>query len=265
MFPTLIDFPASWPLIGGKSLHSYGALVALGFLLGLLWVRRESERVGLSAQKMMDLFTYIILAAIVGSRLLYVFISVPDWWTHPWVLFQIWEGGLVFYGGLIGAVLISIWYTRKHQMPFFAVADVFIPGVALGHAIGRLGCFAAGCCYGRPIDPSSPFAVWFPETPHSIAPTTHPVYPTQLFEAAGELVIFGVLFLFRKKKKFEGEVFLLYIILYPILRSVLETFRGDAVRGFIVEGVLSTSQFISILWVVVALLVWQFQLRREKK
>lgn len=252
MFPTLIEFPDWIPLLGGRALHTYGALVAMGFLAGLFWIRYESKRVGLPQDKMVDLFSWIVLSAIVGSRLMYVFVSVPEWWSDPLVFLRFWEGGLVFYGGLIAAVLTSVWYANRHKLSFFSVADVFTPGIALGHFFGRLGCFAAGCCYGREINSNSFWAVWFPKTRYSIAPHDHPVYPSQLFEAGAVLLLFLFLMLFRKRKKIEGEIFLLYIIIYPVLRSFLETFRGDEVRGFLVGDILSTAQFISILWVVVA-------------
>ena len=263
MFPILFQFPAWLPLIGGRALHTYGLMVALAFLFGMLWVRYEAKRLGINPQKMMDLFFYVVVAAIVGSRLLYVFASVPRWWEDPLVFFRIWEGGLVFYGGLIGAVLISVWYCRRHRLKFLTIADVFTPGIALGHVLGRLGCFSAGCCYGHEAPVGSFWSFVFPEGRFGIAPPNLPLYPVQLFESFGELTIFALLFLFRKRKKFEGEVFVLYITLYPVLRTILEFFRGDKVRGFIVEGVLSTSQFISIIWFVLALIFWA-TLRRRK-
>ncbi|OGP08661.1 MAG: prolipoprotein diacylglyceryl transferase [Deltaproteobacteria bacterium GWA2_45_12] len=262
MHPILYQFPEWIPLLGGKALHTYGALVALGFFCGLLWVRYEATRVGLNVQKMMDLFFYVVLAAIVGSRIMYVLVSEPRWWEDPLVFIRFWEGGLVFYGGLIASVLTVVWYTLRQRMNYYSVADVFTPGIALGHAIGRLGCFAAGCCYGKPGPENSFWTVLFPQGDFSIAPYDHPIYASQLFESFGEFVLFLILFFFRKKKKFEGEVFLIYIVLYPILRSFLEIFRGDSIRGFIVDNILSTSQFISILWVVVALVLW-IQLRKK--
>lgn len=256
MFPVIFEFPEWLPLIGGKALHTYGLLVATGFLVGIFWVKRESVRVGLNPQKMVDLFFYVVLVAIVGSRLYYVFVSVPHWWEDPLVFIRFWEGGLVFYGGLIAAVVTNVWYCRKNRLPFFAVADVYAPGIALGHAFGRIGCFFAGCCYGREAPANSLFAVIFPDTKYSIAPYDHPVYATQLFEFASELVIFLVLFLFRKRKKFDGEVFLVYIILYPVTRIFLEMFRGDKVRGFLIEGVVSNAQVVSFIWVVLATTLW---------
>jgi phosphatidylglycerol:prolipoprotein diacylglycerol transferase len=224
----------------------------------------EAKRVKLNPQKVSDLFFYIVLAAIIGSRVFYVFVSVPFWWKDPLVFIRFWEGGLVFYGGLIGAVLMSVWYTRQHKLPFFKVADIFIPGVALGHVFGRLGCFAAGCCYGKETSVHSLFSVVFPFNADSVAPPNVILYNTQMMEAVAEFLIFLFLILVvRFKKKFDGEVFLVYIMLYPILRSILEIFRGDKVRGFVVEGIFSTAQFVSVLWVLSAIVLW-VHLRRRK-
>lgn len=264
MFPILFKFPSWIPLIGDKAIHTYGLMAALGFLAGLWWIRYESKRTGINSQKMMDLFFYVVVAAIVGSRLFYVFISVDRWWEDPLLFFKVWEGGLTFYGGLIAAVLVSVWYCKKNRIPFFSVADLFTPAIALGHAMGRLGCFAAGCCYGREAPAGFPLSVVFPETEHGIAPVGVPLYPTQLFEFAGELLIFVFLFFFRRRKKFEGELFLVYLILYPILRLILETFRGDKVRGALFEGVLSTAQFVSLIWIVLAILLWATLAKRKR-
>lgn len=264
MHPILLTLPDWIPLLGGKSLHFYGALVALGFFVGMQWVKVEAKRVGINPERALDLFFYIVLSAIVGSRILYVLASEPDWWHDPVVFFRFWEGGLVFYGGLIAAVLTTLWYTRKHNISFLKMADVFMPGVAIGHAIGRLGCVAAGCCYGKVAPEGFPFSFVYPDGPFAIAPAGIPLYPVQLFEALAEVGVFLFLIWFRKRKKFEGEVFLLYIIIYPILRAILEIFRGDSIRGFVIEGVLSTSQFISIIWVVIALIIWLGILRGKK-
>lgn len=264
MFPVLLKFPEFWYLIGGKAIHTYGLLYALGFLAGLYWVRYESRRLGMNVDRMVDLFFYIVVSSVVGARLLYVFASVKSWWQDPLVFLRIWEGGLVFYGGLILAILVGILYCRRHGLSPIQVLDIYTPGIALGHGIGRLGCFAAGCCYGKPAEVNTMFTVIFPDSEYAIAPPGRLLYATQLFEAVAELAIFLVLFWFRKKKRFDGEIFLIYIILYPIVRSIVEIYRGDKIRGFVVDNVLSTSQFISILWVVVAIILWATVLRRKR-
>lgn len=264
MHPILFQFPENWPLVGGHIMHTYGALVALGFFLGLLWVRYESNRLHMPTQKLLDLFFYIVLASIFGARTLYVIISYDEWWKDPLIFIRFWEGGIVFYGGFIGAVLVTLWYVRKHQLKFLSVADVFVPGLALGHAIGRVGCFMAGCCFGKACPADYNLGVIFPHSDYGIAPAGVALYPTQLFEAISVFCLFLFLVFWRRIKHFEGEIFLLYITLYPILRAIIENYRGDTIRGFVVENVLSTSQFISIIWVGIACIIWATILKRKK-
>jgi phosphatidylglycerol:prolipoprotein diacylglycerol transferase len=253
------------PLFGGIKLHTYGLLVALGFLVGITWVNYEAKRVGEPPEKLMDLCFYIVLAAIIGSRIFYVFTDLDHFLSHPLDFFKIWEGGLVFYGGLIGAVVVSVWYMRKNHLKFWRVADIFAPGAALGHVLGRLGCFSAGCCYGKPVSEGFPWGVTFPSNPESLAPAGISIYPTQLMEAGAEFAIFWILFFFRKKKQFDGQVLLLYLILYSIVRSILEIYRGDLVRGFLFGGAISVSQFISFLIILTAVVFWVIRARHKIK
>lgn len=259
MYPVLFTIPFT----EGLKLHSYGLMVALGFLVGLFWVGRESKRVGLPSEKLMDLAFYIIVAAILGSRLLYILIEDPSiLWKQPLDFFKVWEGGLVFYGGLIGAVAVSAWYMLKHRLNFWKVSDIFMPGVAIGHAIGRLGCFAAGCCYGKPTSHPAWWSVIFPTEGEGLAPGGIPLYPTQLMESGAELAIFLILVYFSRKKKFDGQILLMYLILYSIIRIILEFYRGDFVRGFIVGG-WSTSQFVSFILIFLAIGCWIIRSRKS--
>ncbi len=258
MYPVLFTIP----VLGGLKLHTYGLMVALGFLVGIFWVGRESKRVGMSSEKLMDLAFYIIVSAIIGSRLLYVLVEEPGMlWSKPLEFFKVWEGGLVFYGGLIGAVVTSVWYMWKHQLNFWKVADIFMPGVAIGHAIGRLGCFAAGCCYGKAAPHSTWWTVVFPLEGEGLAPGGIPLYPTQLMESGAELVIFLILVYFSRKKKFDGQILLMYLILYSIVRTILEMLRGDFSRGF-VFGEVSTSQFVSFIIIISAIVCWAIRSRK---
>lgn len=264
MHPVLFTLPEFLPLIGGYSLRVYGFLVALGFLSALIYVKNESRRVGLSPDRMMDLFFYIAVFSIVGARVLYVVNSVGnDFFSDPLMVFRFWEGGLVFQGGVLGAIIVGIYYTRKHKMEVFKTADVFMPGLALGHAIGRIGCFFAGCCYGRQCSLDAPFAVIFPHDPLSVAPPGIPLYPTQLFESFGEFAIFGFLLWYRRHKPFDGAVFLVYLMIYSVLRSVLEMYRGDKIRGFVIEPYLSNGQFISLVTIIVCLFLWVYLKKRK--
>jgi phosphatidylglycerol:prolipoprotein diacylglycerol transferase len=257
------------PILGGIKLHTYGLMVALGFLVGIAWVAYEAKRVGEPPEKLMDLCFYVVVAAILGSRLYYMLESEPDFWRRPLDFFKIWQGGLVFQGGLIGAVLVAIWYLRRHRLSFWKVADIFIPGVAIGHAFGRIGCFSAGCCYGRPAPVGFPLSVIFPSNPECLAPSGVPLYPTQLMESFAELCIFLILVWFRKKKKFDGQVMLLYLILYSIVRICLEFLRGDQTRSFEIGQALrighvfSNAQILSFSFIAFAVIIWMVRSRRS--
>src|SRR5256885_15556420 len=153
-------FHLSRPLV--IPLHTYGLLIATAFLVAMSLAGRAAEREGQNRDRVMDLTFWILIAAMVGSRLLFILVNWDEYAKSPGKIFAFWEGGLAFYGGFIGAVLVSVWYMRKHEMPFFPVADALIPSVAIGHAIGRLGCFAAGCCWGGACDPPLPRAAKVP-------------------------------------------------------------------------------------------------------
>ncbi len=236
------------PLFGGIPIFSYGLLVASAFLVGLLWVKYDARVRGEDPALAMDLVFYIIVAALIGSRVLYVLVNQSDrFLANPVTFFYIWEGGLVFYGGFIGAAIAVFLFIRHHKLSFSRYADICVPGVALGHCIGRLGCFMSGCCYGKVAHDHPWYAVVFPAAERGFAPTGVPLYPTQLMESAGALVIFAVLFLLRRRQRFNGQILASYLMIYALLRSTIEVFRGDIERGFVIDPYLSTSQFISII------------------
>jgi phosphatidylglycerol:prolipoprotein diacylglycerol transferase len=241
--------------LGDLKVHSYGLMVALGFLAALAWVRYRAPKEGLPAPAMIDLAFWLMLAAIVGSRLAFIAVDWPHYARDPVAVFKIWEGGLVFYGGLIACIFTAWFYLKRRSWSFWKVADVFMPGVALGHAFGRIGCFLAGCCYGRGCDPKAWYAVRFPGLPESLAPAGIPLFPVQLFEAGANLAIFVFLAWYSRKKAFDGQILLLYLITYALSRIVLELFRGDAERGYVIQGWLSTSQFLGVILLLAALVV----------
>lgn len=240
--------------------HGYGVLIATGFAAGALVAQREARRRGQDPERLGDLAFYLLLAALVGSRLYFIGVNWRDYaGEHAWLAFHglriprilaLWEGGLVFYGGLIAAALTAFWYLRRHRMPFLAHADTLVPSVALGHFFGRLGCFAAGCCWGAPSHAHLPWLASFP--PESLAYQTFaarpnpaeflaagglstvPVHPTQLYEAFGELALFALLVLVvRPRKRFDGQVLASWLMAYAVLRTVVELFRGDVERGLV--------------------------------
>jgi phosphatidylglycerol:prolipoprotein diacylglycerol transferase len=246
--------------IGRFPVYTYGVLLAAAYLLGLQFALVRARTRGLDPNRVMDLGIWIIISALVGAKLLLLIVEFDTFGRSPSDLLTLLRSGGVFYGGLITAVVVALWYLRKHKMPMWTVTDVFAPGIALGHVIGRMGCFFAGCCFGRPTD--VPWAITF----HSAYAEQNagtllnvPLHPTQLYEAGAELVILLLLLATERKwRPFPGRTFWSYLFLYAVSRFVIEFYRGDA-RGAI--GMLSTSQFVSLLLAPLAL-VMLFVLRR---
>jgi phosphatidylglycerol:prolipoprotein diacylglycerol transferase len=246
--------------IGPLTVHTYGVLVATGFLLGLGLAVRQAKREGIPPNKIVDLGFYILLSALIGSRLFYVMINAGYYLKNPLDIFKVWEGGLVFYGGLVLTVPTVLWYVKKNALSVWSTADLFAPSLAIGHAIGRIGCFYAGCCYGKPAE-GLPWAVTFTD-PQTLALVGIPLHPTQLYESLGELTIFLVLITLRRHRSFNGQLFVTYVMLYSVLRFIVEFFRGDIARGFITHQ-LSFSQGVSVLMFLTAVAVF-IVLRRGK-
>lgn len=245
MFPVLVK-------IGPLTIHTYGVLIATGFLVALGLAVKQAGRTGISQDRFLDFAIYTLLAGIIGSRIFFVATNWSYYRVRPADMVKIWEGGLVFYGGVLFALLTALWYARRKGLPLWQTADIWAPSVAIGHAIGRLGCFCAGCCYGRPAE-GLPWAVTFTD-PGSLAIKGVPLHPSQLYESVGEFLNFLVLITMRKHQSFQGQLFWVYILNYSVIRSAVEMFRGDAVRGFLVPGV-SISQGISALMFVSAILM----------
>lgn len=240
MYPILVK-------LGPFTIYSYGFFLALGFMLAIIYVTREAKRAGVDPQRVSDLAFYLIISAIIGSRLLFIITEPHDFMENPLEVFKIWKGGLVFYGGFIGALFTGIWYVKRHGMPVWKTADIIAPAIALGQSLGRIGCFSAGCCYGSETD--VPWAVTFTD-PSSLAKIGVPLHPAQLYEAALDFGIFLFLIAFRKRKGFDGQLLWLYALLYAIVRLIVEFFRGDP-RGF-VGGMLATSQLIGLIMIPVS-------------
>ncbi len=238
--------------LGGFPVYTYGVLLAAAYLLGLQFALVRARARGLDANRVMDLGIWIIVSALVGAKLLLVAVEWRRFSTGPGQLLDLVRSGGVFYGGLIAAVAVALLYLRSHRMPAWTVTDVFAPGIALGHVIGRTGCFFAGCCFGRPT--TMPWAVTFHSDFAALnvgTPTGVPLHPTQLYEAGAELMILGVLLALERRtgRSFPGRTFWTYMLLYGVSRFVIEFYRGDP-RGMV--GVLSTSQFVSLLIVPLA-------------
>jgi phosphatidylglycerol---prolipoprotein diacylglyceryl transferase len=209
---------------GALTLYWYGVMVAIGFLAGLWIASRRALKTGLAPEKVLDLGPWLIGGAIVGARALFVisywneFFRGQPWWK----IFMIQEGGLVFYGGLIGASVTGVMQMRRMKLPFWPLSDILAPCVALGHMFGRLGCFMNGCCYGSPTQCA--WAVHFPAN-HETAGVG--VHPTQLYEAALNLALFLGLSWFFPRRRYAGQIFAWYMIGYAVIRWSVELFRGD--------------------------------------
>ncbi len=236
----------------GFSIKSYGLFVAIGFLAGISFTLREGRRQGSDPQLILDLAFYIILAAIVGSRLFYVITNLDAYRGNLLDIFKVWQGGLTFFGGFILSFIAGVWYMKKHRMPVWKTFDLFAPSLALGEFFGRIGCFFAGCCYGKEC--AYPWAVTF-TNPQSLGRIGVPLHPTQLYASAAALVTFLILCAMRNKKTFDGELALLWIIIYSFLRLIVESFRGDP-RGYLIFGQYPVSQVLAVLLIAAALSMW---------
>ena len=252
MFPRLFQ-------IGNFYLPTYGVLVATGVLLGLWISVRNSEKQGMHGEDAWNLGIYMVLAGIIGAKILYI---INDWsaYSNNWrEIFSVGtlQAGGVFSGGLIGALIVGVWYMRKHGMPPLRTTDAFSPGLALGHVLGRFGCFSAGCCYGKPtshfwgVTFTNQFAHLVSDTPLGIK-----LEPTQLIEAAAEFFNFVFLMWLLKRKKFDGQVFAAFIMMYGVERFLIEFLRGDDGRGVVLGGLMSGTQLISICLVIGGGFIW---------
>lgn len=250
MFPVLVDFGRIAGM-GPFRIHTYGVLLALGFLCGILLADRKAEKAGLDLRVMNDFYIVLILSSLATARLFYVWIKWEVFAADPLLVFAIWRGGLVFYGGLIGAFVGTTIYVRRHGLPWAVVADIVAPSIAVGQFFGRMGCFCYGCCYGSPSD--LPWAVTFPG--HAVAR-----HPTQLYEVAGMAVIFCLTTWLYGRRKRPGMVMATYLASYAALRFVLEFFRDDYRGGSYLFG-LSMSQTIAV-FAMGAALFWFARLVR---
>jgi phosphatidylglycerol:prolipoprotein diacylglycerol transferase len=249
MHPTLFELP----FFEGLAIHSYGVLLALGFLAAAGFCVHQARRYNESPQRVLDLCFYILIAAIVGSRLYYVILEWRYYAMYPLQILNVTRGGLVFYGGAIASILTAVFFMRRWKMPIWKTCDLMAPAVPLGIFFGRLGCFSAGCCYGRETD--VPWAVIFTH-PETIAEQNVPLHPTQLYASLDGLVLFLALVLFQRIKRFHGQVFSAFLIGYALLRyAVEEPFRGGY-RGASVEGIsVSVATGAPVLLIGLALMI----------
>lgn len=247
--------------LGPITLRSYGVMIALGVLAGLFWARSEFRRRKLSDDLLYDLTIASIALGVLGARLAFAALNWQSYRTNLLAVPMIWAyGGLSFHGAIIGGILAGLWLSKRYKVSFWKMADAVAPGLALGHSIGRIGCFLNGCCYGIPT--TMPWGVRFFNPFLGI--DTLPSHPTQLYEAVGLFVIFTLLAKYSRqsasKPSYEGSVFVWWAILYSVLRFVVEYWRAGATAK-IVNG-LTEAQWLSLFVFVVALIYHRWRQRK---
>lgn len=243
MYPVLFK-------LGPFTIRPYGVMLATAFVVGLYLARREARRKGLGEESIVNFSLYIFIAGLIGARLYYIaFDDLRSYLTHPAEIFSIWKGGLAFHGGIIGGLLIAIWLAKRRRISFWKLSDTLTPSLILGQALVRIGCFLNGCCYGVPTQ--LPWGVTFPGGSGS-----PPLHPTQLYQAFFNFSLFLFLWNWRKKGRFDGSLFLLYLILYSAGRFLIETLRGDSL--YVWGTSLKAAQVMGILIIVVSLLIMRW-------
>ncbi len=261
MYPKILD-------LGPLTIHTYGLLLALAFIAGIWIASRNAAKAKLNPDAIWNLGLIIIFSALVGAKLL-LFISDYAYYSqNPREIFSLatLRSSGVYYGGLLLALAASAWYLHRSKLPSWRVADITAPGIALGQAIGRIGCLSAGCCYGKPT--KMPWGITF-TNPYSAenvgVPLNIPLHPTQIYEAIGAFLLFHYLMWRLGRKHFTGQIILEYLGIYAALRFVIEFFRGDEDRGFVLHGLLSTSQFIGILTMLGTAAAFIYLRRRSRE
>lgn len=244
---------------GPFTVYTYGVLVATGVLLGLWYARQQAPRAGLNPDRVWNLGIYLVLSALIIAKVWMVASDADYYWAHPREIFGlgILQSGGTFYGGILGAIGLLLLYTHYQKMPLLPVMDTFAAALPLGHAIGRLGCFAAGCCYGKPT--SLPWSVTF--TNEAAArlvgtPLGVHLHPTQLYESAVEVLNFVFLIWLGRRQRFTGQIAGAYLMLYGAERGIIEFFRGDPGRTLMFHDAISLMQVVSVGLIVIGSYLW---------
>lgn len=227
--------------IGPLTVYSYGVMVALGFGLAAYLIYRRAPLFGMDKDKMLDITILILIMGIVGARFLYVILNSSYYISHPLEIFNLSKGGLIWYGGFIAAFISIIWYSLKNKIGFWKITDLMAPYVALAQGFGRIGCFLNGCCYGIEMPPGSPFCVTFPgEAVNRL--------PAEIISSLALFAIFIILLAWQERRRFSGEIFLGYLLIYSVKRFLIEFLRGDNPRifyGFTLSQVISVVMFFT--------------------
>ncbi|MGH9776606.1 MAG: prolipoprotein diacylglyceryl transferase [Candidatus Acidiferrales bacterium] len=257
MHPIL--FHLNFPWGGQMTVYTYGVLVATGVLLGLWYARRRAPAAGLEPDRVWNAGIYFVLAGLLTAKLWLVAIHADEYWRNPSELFSAstLQAGGTFYGGMLGGIAVLVLYCHYQKVAILALLDTFAAAMPLGHAIGRLGCFFAGCCFGKPtslpwgVTFRNPFANQLSDTPLGI-----PLHPTQLYESAAELVNFALLIWLDRKQKFTGQILGAYLMLYGVERGLFEFLRGDGDRTLMFHDTVSLMQFVSVGMLFTGAFLW---------
>jgi phosphatidylglycerol:prolipoprotein diacylglycerol transferase len=230
MYPTLFE-------IGPVPIRSYGTLLMVGFVAAILLSRRQARRLGLSSELPLDLGLWVLVLGLIFARGVYVALNWTDFARQPVNILCVWrEGGLSFHGGLLGGLLAGVLFSWRQKVSFWLLADMVAPGLALGYAIARLGCLLNGCCYGLPTEGKVTWGMRFLMWPDSQL-TTQPSHPTQIYASLGSLVILAVLLAVHSRLKGRGQLFLLYLMLYAVMRAAVEILRKGVTARVLFDGI----------------------------
>jgi phosphatidylglycerol:prolipoprotein diacylglycerol transferase len=258
MHPTLID-------LGFFQVPSYGVMVALGVVAGLLTLHRRADRSGMDGGRLVDVALWLVIWALIGAKGLLVVVELPRYLSNPGELFGVIRAGGVFLGGFIAALVAGFVLIRRHNLAPLPTLDVLVPSVALGQAIGRVGCLLAGCCWGSRCE--LPWALTYtnPQAAANVGTPLHvPLHPFPAYAALVNLGLFLLLEFLYARKPAAGRVFASYLVAYGGVRFMLEYVRGDVGRGFVLGGALSTSQLISLVLIVVGVCSHLLISRRDR-
>jgi phosphatidylglycerol---prolipoprotein diacylglyceryl transferase len=267
MHPVLFQFDTpkflTFLLPDKISIYTYGTMIALGATLGFIYTARQGrKKFNISFDTTNQLVLYIMIAAILGGKLFMFFENPIDYLHNPQDLIRNFSQGFVFYGSLLFAVPTMLIFFRKNNIPVFPMLDVMAITTCIVHGTGRIGCFFAGCCFGKPTQ--SILGVTFTNPASQAEPLNIPLHPTQLYSSFFIFSLMAFLMIILKHKKFDGQVILLYLMLYPTGRFIIEYFRGDVSRGYIFNGLLSNAQLVSIVIILVAVFFY-YRLSVKKK
>ena len=264
MYPVLLEVPLG--RLGTFTVGTYGLFYAAGFLLALRLAVRYARRDGIEAGRIVDLGIVALVAGFVGAKLALYLIDAPYYLRHPIEIVRSLRSAGVFYGGFALATLAAVVYIRRQRLPLGRVTDLAAPSLSLGQGVGRLGCLAAGCCYGKACD--LPWGVTFHD-PRAFQLTGVTLgvrlHPTQIYHALADLLVLGVTAHLMKRRRFPGQVFWVYVLMHALLRLLVEAYRGDVARGLFFGGRVSTSQIIAVPAALVAMAMLVYLPRRAAR